>query len=505
MFNKVISGLTLTNQFANGLFQNIDGHDFKGDVSFRATLRALMHKRVPKEESISLRVSTSRYREGDISGATPRDCVRAFLRGSDILSGNHGIMQIHTFEGDEAGNTASFAAIDNGGVGKAVGDVFTSLPDVDKFLEQSGKIRARVYISEERKSALIFAERLDVKRWHLLQSLIPRYMPWYVRENPLNDEEVALIRSLTKRYAPEYTDLIESIAKRFDFRTAAVRNMLHGFEGAFEREKLDAVRTQIGQHRRRIERLDDEYRNLFMQIDDLTTQELGLIAKIRDGGNNGEDTELVEYFLCNKSLNIVNVCGGEIEFVVQTTASSYDPDVVETALAKFGRSFFYRHYETGRSYENKEMTDERIRRLIKALFLDEVMKLRVCAAYRLNFANGNYQGIRNYRFTAETLMDHTPNQHIQYYACLGNNRRPIEQAMLNRDYVAAVSNCCASATNINFTEANTGTFFMQKICANDVGKIIQMPDGTTATPLDAVKWLEEQDAEKQKKKEEEHE
>ena len=77
--------------------------------------------------------------------------------------------------------------------------------------------------------------------------------------------------------------------------------------------------------------------------------------------------------------------------------------------------------------------------------------------------------------------------------------------MVNRDYVAAVSNCCASATNANFTEANTGTFFMQKICANDVGKIIQMPDGSTATPLDAVKWLEAQDAEKQKKKEEAHE
>lgn len=55
------------------------------------------------------------------------------------------------------------------------------------------------------------------------------------------------------------------------------------------------------------------------------------------------------------------------------------------------------------------------------------------------------------------------------------------------------------------SEANTGTFFMQKICANDVGKIIQMPDGSTATPLDAVRWLEAQDAEKQKEKEEAHE
>lgn len=75
--------------------------------------------------------------------------------------------------------------------------------------------------------------------------------------------------------------------------------------------------------------------------------------------------------------------------------------------------------------------------------------------------------------------------------------------MLDRDYVNAVALCCASATNINFTEPNTGTFFMQKICANDVGRIIEMPDGSTMTPLDAVKWLEDQDAKKQEEKAEE--
>lgn len=505
MFNKTLSGLTLTKQVADGLFQNINGQDFRGDTSFLATLRALMYKRVPKEESILLRVSASRYGKYEIDGATAKDCVRAFLRNTDIMSAVPGVLHIHTFDGDEEGNTASFAAIDNGGLNAALGNAFTALPDVSKFLEQNGKVRARVFISEERKSVLIFVEKLDIKRWHLLQSLIPRYMPWYVRENPFNDEEVALIRSLTKRYAPDYTELIEQFAKKFDFRTQAVRNMLRGFENAFEKDKLQAVQRQITDNRNRLERLEQQFRDLYVQIADLTTQELGLIAKIRGDGDNGEDTEFMEYFLCNKSLNLVRVSGGEIEFIVETTISSYDPEVVETALDKFGKSFFYRHYETHGKYQNKEMTDERIHRLVKALFLDEVLKLRVCAAYRLNFANGGYYGLRNYNYPAEILVDHVPNQHIQVYGCLGNNESYIRRAMVNRDYVAAVSNCCASATNANFTEANTGTFFMQKICANDVGKIIQMPDGSTATPLDAVKWLEAQDAEKQKKKEEAHE
>ena len=501
MLNKTLTGLTLTKQVADGLFHNINGRDFRGDTSFVATLRALMYKRVPKEESIKLQISTSRYREIEIKGANPKDCVRAFLRNTEIMSAVPGSLHIHSFDGDEAGNTASFAAVDNGGVNAAMNNSFVELSDVSKFLEQSGKVRARVFISEECKSVLIFIEKLDIKRWHLLQSLIPRYLPWYVRESPFDEEEVGLIRSLTKRYAPEYSERIEQFAKRFDFRTQAVRNMLRGFEGAFEKEKLKRVQAQIGQTRNMIENLERQFKDYYMQLSDYTTQELGLIAKIRDGAPEGEDTEFMEYFLCNKSLNLVRVNGGEIEFIVQTVVSNYDPEVVETALDKFGRSFFYRHYETGSKYQNKEMTDERIRRLIKALFLDEIMKLRVCAAYRLNFSNGGYDGLRNYHFSPEVLMDYTPNQHIQYYACLGNNRRPIHQAMIDRDYVAAVSYCCASATNINFTEANTGTYFMQKICANDVGKIIQMPDGTTATPLEAVKWLEEQDEKKQAEEE----
>lgn len=505
MFNKTLSGLTLTKQVADGLFQNINGQDFRGDTSFTATLRALMYKRVPKEESIWLRVSASRYGKYEIDGATPKDCVRAFLRNTDIMSAVPGVLQIHTFDGDEEGNTASFAAIDNGGLNAALGNAFTSLPDVAKFLEQNGKIRARVFISEERKSVLIFVEKLDIKRWHLLQSLIPRYMPWYVRENPFDDEEVALIRSLTKRYAPDYTELIEKFASRFDFRTQVVRNMLRGFENAFEKDKLQKVQWQIANDRTRIEQLEQQFRDLYVRIADLTTQELGLIAKMRGNNDNGEDTEFMEYMLCNKSVNLVNVSGGTIEFIVTTTISSFDPELFESAIERFGRSFFYRHYQTGQRYQNEEMTDERIKRLMIAIFRDEIMKLRVCAAYKLNFSDGGYYGLKNYSFPEDILRDHTPNQHIQHYACLGNNQTYIRKAMINRDYVAAVSNCCSSAANINLAEANTGTFFMQKICANDVGKIIQMPDGSTATPLDAVKWLEAQDAEKQKEKEEAHE
>lgn len=506
MFNRAISGLTLTKTVADGLFQNINGRkEIFGDETFLATLRALMYKRVPKEESITFDFTSSNYDGNVLRNANPRDCVSAFLEDSSIRYGGHGCFHIHSFNSNGDGVDESFNIIDKrDGVAALFGKgIFQELPDVGKFLEQCGKFRARVFISESRKCTLIFVEKLDVKKLHLLQSLIPRYMPWYMKDMPFDEEEFALIRTLTKRYAPDYVDAIENIAKRFDFRTQTIRNYLRGFETSFEKEKLANVRDELRRERNYIDELESRFRDTYVKIDELTTTELGLIAKINNSKDSDEDTELIEYFLCNKNIDLVRVDRGMIEFIVRTTISNYDPDVVEGAMEKIGESFFYRHYATKKRYNNEEMTDERIYRLVKALFIDEIFKLRVCAAYRLNFSTGGFEGRQEYHFPEDVLATHTPNQHIQHYGCLGNNRPIISKAMLNRDYVGAVIACVASAFNANFTEANTGTFFMEHICDNNVGKIIQMPDGTTATPLDAVKWLEEQDEKKEKEEENE--
>ena len=42
---------------------------------------------------------------------------------------------------------------------------------------------------------------------------------------------------------------------------------------------------------------------------------------------------------------------------------------------------------------------------------------------------------------------------------------------------------------------------INRLFASDATKFIQMPDKTTMTPIDAVKWLEEQDVKAKKEKE----
>ncbi len=77
----------------------------------------------------------------------------------------------------------------------------------------------------------------------------------------------------------------------------------------------------------------------------------------------------------------------------------------------------------------------------------------------------------------------------------------IRDAMRKHDYVGAVSACIQSANSVNVTESTTCKRMIARLFASDATRFIQMPDKTTMTPLDAVKWLEEQDVKAKKEKE----
>ena len=499
MFSKEITGLTLANEIASSLFRNINGTKYRNDESFVATLRALLYSRVPKEESIILKRTSTSHRAGSLHGVSPKECVRAFLRESstDILYGyESGVLLIHSFDGSDDDNTACFAMLDEGmsKAAKESGD-YRPMADLAAWIEQEAKFRSRIYMSEKFHNIIIFVEKLNMKRWHLLESLIPRYFPWYFKSSPLADEEKKLLATLTTRYAPKYEEMIQEFAKRFDFRTQVIRNKLTGFETHFDRRKLENVRTQIEHTNNQIRNLEQQFSTCYQQINDLRTQEYGLLYKIEHGGGE-ESSELLEYFLCNKSLQLMNVRNGLIEFVVTTTVANFDPDSAE-AVIRNKRSHFYEYIE------NTRINPDQAERLLTEIFLKETMKIRVCAAYKLNFDTGSYEAVAGYNFPQDILMDHTPNQHIQAFHCLGGNEATIRASMRARDYVGAVAACVQSAKSVNVLEGATSGRMAQEMFSNGVGRVIEMPDGSTKTPADAIKWLEEQDVEAKKKKEQE--
>lgn len=499
MFSKEITGLTLTSRVASNLFQNINGDNFREDVSFLATLRALLYSRVPKEESVTLQYHTSNYRTSQIGDASPRDCVRAFLKGTYALDGYSGNLTIHSFEGSDADNAACYDRLDEGM--QQVLSGYKSVTDLSAWIENEAKFKAKIYICEEKRNTIIFTDKLTMKKWHLLESLVTRYFPWYFSSSPLTEEELNLVKTLSKRYAPNYENAIEEFAKRFDFRAEIIRSKLKGFESQFDRRKLNDVRSRIESIESQMRELESMFSNYYREMNECRIQETGLLDRINNASD--DESEMMEYFLLNKSIHLIDVSGGRIEFVVATTMANFDPDAAESMIRN-KRSFFYIGNDNGNEFAGR-MTVEQIERLLKEIFLKETLKLRLCAAYRLDFNNGTYAGIANYSFPRDVIMDHTPNQHIQAYHCLGQNEKTIRQSMRANDYVGAVAACVQSANSVNVTEGATCGKMMRRLFSTDIGAVIQLPDGSTKTPLDAVKWLEEQDVKAKKEQEEQEE
>ena len=378
---------------------------------------------------------------------------------------------------------------------------YIPLTDLSEWIENEAKFKAKIYINESNRNTMIFVEKMTMKKWHLLESLVTRYFPWYFGQAPLTEEELNLVKTLSKRYAPNYEVAIENFAKRFDFRSEIIRSKLTGFESQFDKKKLRAVRDNIESIERRLNELEDAFSDYYKQITNYRIQETGLLTRINNGG---EESELMEYFLLNKSIHLMQVNNGQIEFVVTTTMANFDPDAAE-AMIRNKRSFFYVDYDTGNEFANSRMSINQIERLLTEIFLKESLKLRLCAAYRLNFDNGSYAGVASYSFPRDIIIDHTPNQHIQAYHCLGQNERTIRESMRANDYVGAVAACVQSANSVNVTEGATCGKMMRQLFSGDIGAIIQLPDGSTKTPLEAIKWLEEQDVQAKKEQKEQEE
>lgn len=218
-------------------------------------------------------------------------------------------------------------------------------------------------------------------------------------------------------------------------------------------------------------------------------ERLGLICDIKN--KKDKDGQIAEYFKCNKALVLLEAGKDTITFGVKTYLEYYDEDNVR-AILNNPASFVY---------ENTP-SDEDIKMLLEAIFIEQKLKLRVCAAYELSLA-GNVRGKTSvfaepeFRNEAGELV-YMPNAHIQEYHCLGTYLAPINKCIADGDYIGAIEQCVASAQSLNFNDPSAkilieALFAVRKnrISSN---KCIELPDGSVVRPkeaIEAIKYLKE--------------
>lgn len=461
IFTKELYDLTLVNDIADNLFGNINTVGCCPDWTFAATMRAVLYKRLPSEESarvvlINLNVEVLSP-QVIADGIMSKGCGRGYSIFIVVPQDRSLWPQLC--------NTVR-ASI---GTGKRFFTDYVEQEDLHVFYMK--KFEGLFY--SDGKNELIFLSYINSSILHALQMMIPRYLPSLFSHASLSEDETALLKSLGNKSSYDYERLIEQFASKFNMRDEIIRTRLKGFETAYEREEENRVTQTLAHYRKNYDEHLGQLRAIAKLIQEHLTILSGLQCRLNSSDNN--TSELMNYFLCNKKLSIIRVDGASVEFVVRGYADVYDESAVN-GYAKNYNSFLYSNISSAVSKEDME-------KLYRAVFNDRLYSLCICAAFTLDLKNG-VAPRQDYTFPPE-CKDYLPNPHIQEYGCMGGYSHRIAEYLYNKDYVGAIEQTSVSARNLNFHDSAVMEKFSYSLSCTHV-KCIEDADGNHMSPRAAI-------------------
>ena len=480
MFKTVVSTTPLTTGAAEDFFTNITGEAHNGDISFVASLRALIASRMPADDRIRVSFRRSNYAAEYIADRPAVDAVYAIA--SDKTFDLNGEVFICNVYGREEDSSACLDCVRDHFVSAYGG--FELLENITVFYRQS--FRVVCFVNRERKITAIFVENLNLQKLHYLQRAIYAFLPWYFnKEAGISTEERAVIDALRERTPDQYLAALEKVAAKYDFESARLKKLLAGFELRFERLEQQRVRNAIQSVDDEQAELDHRFAELIASRNDLCLRLLGIEQRL--AGGNAEDSEIMDYFLRNRKLYLERVTDTKMEFCVREYLTYFDEAAAKSYIRN-KNSYFYAYCNGG------VLSKQNMEKLLTAIFVDQTIRIRFCAAYWFDL-NGGVEAAGGHRFP-DQFDTYRPNPHIDRYRCIGDYKRPINEALRRRDYIMALEQCIASAKSLNFHDSVVMEYFANKLVADggNYFKALELPDGSVVSTKGAIEWIVAQEA-----------
>lgn len=479
MFSKNLQRPTLVSPAADHYFKDFpyDG-SFSRDYSMVATIRAVIAPRVSEGQGVRMTFKDVRPSMRDMEG----NVAELFRTQFGDMSDCDRFYLINLTSGSEE-NERFCKILDESFV--AVHPKFHECADIRKFTSQC--MDARFYINEEDHVTMIVVVRMTLSRYHLLQAIMPRFFPWYFKDKPMDDDERDLFRAASKRTGDDFEAILEKIStKRFDMRTLTIKALITDFEKKSRQTQLEEAKRQLERINEEIRENNERHRTLIRNRDDKIIRYEGVRTLI-NGASDG--SELLDYCISNKNLELVSTQDSEISFILRGYLSIFDPEVYECSARNFD-SILYNGYQVGASAFS--------RREDRKLFLDAIfgdnpkLQIRTCAHFELDI-RGSVSATSGYHYPSK-YDDCLPNPHLNFFSCLGNQERYIRQALEHGEVSDAITQCGSSVASINVGEPPTMERFLKEIFSSTTHKFIELPDGSNVTPADALAWLKSQSA-----------
>lgn len=485
MFSRPIDNLSPWTD--RGMFEHVSACSFSEsgarDFTMVATATALIERRV--SEPFSIKIVNLPTSGGVLDD--PIAAVKAIVKldegcdGDPMAQIKNKILisqYLYTNDTDDAVDKL-FAALDAKFTGEFAG--WESPEKSQTFL--NGYMKVRIFMNKENNAALIFTERLTMSKWHLIQAVLPTFVPGIFKDEPLEQQEKTMLHTLTGRNVSNYLRELSMLEEKYDIRNKKIKAMIGDFEARSRQNQLRQIDNERDRIRQEMANLMERYRNALEQYDAANIRWNGMKYAI-DNANDGSD--LISYFQANKSIDLLSVNDTMLEFIVRTRYENFDLDEYETYRTN---DDFLRE---SRVIDGVFASAENRRKFMDAMFCTEKLKVRLCARFQLDIRYGVQRPASGYAFPSG-CESYIPNYHLHHHSCLGNYERIINEYVQRGDTIGAIEACVASAKSINIAESGATFHPFMKLVFQSTKKCIELPDGRNVTPAEAFAWLEEQE------------
>lgn len=474
MFKDTISTNTaFTSQQANAVLSSkINGRPILDDYSFIATLRALLIDKIGDE------TVTVGFRNGLDNGV----CIDYILEDDFyntnriMVYGTYRNFNLEDFIDRLPSKVTSYCENHDRNLN------LREIERVRQLFQKNFKIAA--FVDDVGRNVFIIIPEITVKKLHYMQCTTIGLLPWYFDPSePVSEGNMQLMFSLSKSDSTEYIQCLNKMAEKYDFKTEWIKSALSGFETKYEQLQLKQILNAINEDNEFIDDLMRQIANRSKRIRDNQIMYTGLEQKIKQGS---EKSEIMEYFMSNKSIDLVDSNDCRLTYAVRGYLEFFSPQEAESYINSKS-SVMYR-------YATDENIDK-MKKLYEALFIDRTLKIKMCACYKIDIQRMTVDPCGGYVFGPE-YINTLPNPHIDQYNCLGDYREIISELFRRFDYISIIEQTVVSCSSLSFIDTVVMSTFIDEIwgcrpirATVNGDRCIELPDGKMVTASEAMEWV----------------
>lgn len=222
---------------------------------------------------------------------------------------------------------------------------------------------------------------------------------------------------------------------------------LAALETSMQQDKTEQFREKIANVQRQIESYLDEIARLNEEMNKTKGEYLLYALE-----NTEDKTKELRAFLesCGEKLTGLRFDSNRLYFAYRTELMYYEPELLQ------------RYFDSTRSNCVTNASDA-IKQLLKDIFINKKYKVMIESGAYIDLSNDRIAYIDPMNITHKPVIG-IPNPHHRHYNCWGDNAPSITKALIDNDYIAAITIAFAAMSGINISD----TAVLSKFIDSDI-------------------------------------